>query len=67
MSGIQIPKINVPVGIYLISIIAIGFGEYYDLCVTFWVGIISGVLSFGTIVYTTPSYVRRYLKKEKRD
>ncbi|PKP26709.1 MAG: hypothetical protein CVU03_02210 [Bacteroidetes bacterium HGW-Bacteroidetes-2] len=67
MSSFQIPKINVPVGIYLISILSIGFGEYYDLCVTFWAGIVSGGISILAIIWTMPSYVRRYLKKEKKD
>jgi hypothetical protein len=66
MSGINIPKLNVPVGIYLMSLIAIGAAEYYDLKITLYLGIASGVASLAAIIYTLPSYVRRYLKKEDK-
>lgn len=33
MNEMEIPKLNVNVGVYLISLAAIGAGEYFCLCV----------------------------------
>lgn len=60
---VNIPKLNVNVGLYLISLLAIGFGEYYCLTVLFWFGIISGGISLISIIWILPAYVKRYLKK----
>ena len=67
MSNVEIGKLNVPIGLYLISLAAIGFGDYYDLCTLFCAGVGSGAVSFVIICYTFPSYVRRYLNKEKEE
>jgi len=63
--NVEIPKLNVNVGLYLISLIAIAVGEYFNLRVTFYAGILSGAVSFLSIIWILPSYVRRYLRKDK--
>lgn len=65
MADISLPKLNVNVGLYLISLIAIGFAEHYGLCVLFWFGCISGGASLLSIIWILPSYVRRYINKER--
>lgn len=60
---VQIPKLNVNVGLYLLSLIALGFSEHYGLCTLYWFSIISASTSLLSIFWVLPSYVKRYLKK----
>lgn len=64
---ISIPKVNVNIGLYIISLIAIGFGEKYSLRTLYWFGIASGVPALLSIFWVLPSYVRRYLTKGKAE
>jgi hypothetical protein len=60
---IQVPKLNVNVGLYLMSLIGIGFAEHYNLCTLYWFSFISASASLVSILWVLPSYVKKYLKK----
>ena len=64
--SVEIPKINVPVGIYLISIFAIGVAEYFDLRITFWAGMATGIVSFISIVICLWTYTGNYVRKKTK-
>jgi hypothetical protein len=65
---INIPRVNVNIGLYIVSLIAIGFGEKYCLYILFWFGAISGGASLFSILWVLPSYTRNYVtaKVKKR-
>lgn len=61
----EIPKLNVNVGVYLISLAAIGAGEYFCLCVLYWFGIIIGILSGISVVVTLFYHLKYYITVTK--
>jgi len=62
--NVEIPKLNVPVGIYLISLVAIAIGEKYGLCITKLAGIISGIVSLASIIFCLIPYTINYMRNK---
>lgn len=60
---VSIPQLNVNVGLYVISMVALGFAEYYDLKTLYVFGLISGSASLLSVLWVLPAYTKRYLKK----
>lgn len=61
---VSLPKVNVNVGVFTISLIAIGVGEYYKLCSLWIFGIIAGLFSLISLGFCLFAYTRRYIKNK---
>ena len=59
-----IPKISKPVLSYFISLLALGVGEYHELCILLWVGIISTIITLIFTVITLLAHCIYYWKNK---
>lgn len=56
----QIPKINVNVGVYVVSLMAIGYAERYQLPTLLLMGQITGWISLASVVICIIPYTYKY-------
>lgn len=62
---INIPKVNVNIGLYVISLMAIGYAEKNSLQILMFFGIISSAVSLTSIVISLVHYTKYYIAAKK--
>ncbi len=58
---INIPKVNVNIGLYIFSLLAIGYAEKNSLQILMMFGVISGGTSLLSIVISLYYYTKHYI------